>query len=502
MIRLSHTNRSLLALALLGFAAACTSEKIVYRGGVNFASPPTAGANFIGYYDVASKATVCGSCHADYQVRWAQTKHASAWSDLQATGAAATGVCSACHTVNNLGNAAADTAVGYRSTKDARYHDVQCESCHGTGLPHAAAPASSNHPLASIAVDTGVTSTCSGCHTGEHTPFVDEWKQKNVKGLSHSIVQSGTVGNTDPTCVGCHTVQGALNKWGINEAYKEQVATSAINSTNALPLVCATCHDPHGSPNDHQLRFSIRAATVDDNLCIQCHQRRADPSQVTTRNSVHSPEGPTLLGLAGWFPPGISAGDSIIGTHGTPSRNPTLCATCHVFRYTATDASGSFVQQVAGHRFIAAPCIDASGIPTSDQTCALPAKTFRSCVSGACHASETVARSLYTTDSLRIYQLIGQANSTVTKATALSATNCKLGGASYTTCLGTQFNVSLASSPGAFVHNPFLLEQLLVTSISQMQKDYGVVPDGPPVSMQTQLAPPPGWHKKAATPQR
>jgi len=71
--------------------------------------------------------------------------------------------------------------------------------------------------------------------------------------------------------------------------------------------------------------------------------RRADPSQVTTRNSVHSPEGPTLLGLAGWFPPGMSTSDSIIGTHGTPSRNPDLCATCHVSRFTATDkATGKF----------------------------------------------------------------------------------------------------------------------------------------------------------------
>jgi predicted CXXCH cytochrome family protein len=155
--------------------------------------------------------------------------------------------------------------------------------------------------------------------------------------LSHSIVQSGTVGNTDPTCVGCHTAQGFLNQFDPTANYVEKVATTAqITSANALPLVCATCHDPHGSDNDHQLRFALGAANIDNNLCIKCHQRRADPSQVTTRNTVHSPEGPTLLGLAGWFPPGMSAGDSIIGTHGTPSRNPTLCAGCHVSRYTST----------------------------------------------------------------------------------------------------------------------------------------------------------------------
>lgn len=464
----------LFVVAACLIATACTSERIVYRSGTNFAAPPSAAASFIGYFDVTNKQTVCGSCHIDFQTRWSATKHASAWADLQASGAA-TGTCQACHSVTNLGNGTTATAVGYNSTKDARYQDVQCESCHGPGLTHASSPTASNRPLASIKADTNATNGCGECHTGIHEPFVQEWKGTNAKGLSHSIVQSGTVGNADPTCVGCHTAQGALTQMGVTENYVEKTAT--ITTANALPLVCATCHDPHGSDNPHQLRFSIGAANVDDNLCIKCHQRRADPSQVTTRNSVHSPEGPTLLGLAGWFPPGMSAGDSIIGTHGTPSRNPDLCATCHVARFTATDhATGKFAFQSTGHRFIGAPCVDANGIPTASQSCDITAKTFRSCVSGSCHASETVARTLYVTDSVRIYLLIGQANSAIAKVNAATPAECKLGGPKYTSCLGTQFNVSLAQSPGAFVHNPFLIEQLLVASINQLQKDYGVTP--------------------------
>lgn len=449
----------------------------MYRSGTNFAAPPTAAGGFIGYYDVANKQTVCGSCHVDFQTRWSGTKHAAAWADLQASGAA-TDVCQACHSVSANGNGSASANVGYTSTKDARYHDVQCESCHGPGLTHASNPSEANRPLASIQADTNASNGCGQCHTGVHEPFVDEWKGTNATGLSHSIVQHGTVGNSDPTCVGCHTAQGALAQMGVTENYLEKVATSDITTSNALPLVCATCHDPHGSDNPHQLRFSISAANIDDNLCIKCHQRRADPSQVTTRNSVHSPEGPTLLGLAGWFPPGMSAGDSIIGTHGTPSRNPDLCATCHVARYTATDsATGNFVFQSTGHRFIAAPCVDNNGVPTADQSCDITGKTFRSCVSGSCHASETVARTLYITDSVRIYQLVASANSAIAKVQAADSSQCALGGPTYTSCLGTQFNVSLAQAPGAFVHNPFLIEQLLVASINQLQKDYGVTPN-------------------------
>lgn len=483
---------SLLAVLVVAYSAGCTSEKVVYRSGADFAAPSSAAGNFVGYYDVANKQTVCGSCHVDYQTRWSGTKHSKAWADLQASGRS-TGACASCHTVNNLGNAVTDTSVAYRSTKDDRYHDVQCESCHGPGLTHASNPLSTNRPLASIKADTGLGNGCGECHTGVHTPFVEEWKQKNAKGLSHSIVQSGTVGNADPTCVGCHTAQGFLNQYAPNTNYVEKVASSAqITAANAQPLVCATCHEPHGSGNSRQLRFSISAANIDDNLCIKCHQRRADPSQVTTRNSVHSPEGPTLLGLAGWFPPGMSAGDSIIGSHGTPSRNPQLCAGCHVARYTATDkATGAFAFQATGHRFIAAPCVDANGVPTPGQTCAITAKTFRSCVSAQCHASEAVARTLYLTDSARVQQLTATVNAAIAKVNAQKPADCKLGGPTYTSCLGAQFNVSLSLSPGNFVHNPFLIEQLLLASLAQLQKEYGVAPP-PSVSLEPQFIMPAG----------
>ncbi|MEP6621692.1 MAG: cytochrome c3 family protein [bacterium] len=481
--------RRLLGATVLALLAACTTENVVYRDAANFAAPPAAAKSFLGYADIANKRTVCGSCHLDAQARWSTTKHASAWNDLQSSGGA-TGTCEACHSVNDKGNAVTDTIAGYRSTKDARYHDVQCESCHGPGLTHASNPTSSNLPLASIKADTNATNGCGECHSGVHSPFVNEWRLSNFKGLSHSIVQSGTVGNADPTCVNCHTAQGALAQFDVTSNYAEKVAPSGITAANALPLVCATCHAPHGSDNTHQLRFSISAANIDENLCMKCHQRRADPSQVTTRNSVHSPEGPTLLGLAGWFPPGLSPGDSIIGTHGTPSRNTQLCAGCHVARFAATDkATGKFAFQATGHRFIAAPCVDANGVPTVSQDCSLAAKTFRSCATSSCHATEAVARTLYTTDSVRVYQLVASANSAIAKVKAKTPAACVLGSLPFTSCLGTQFNVSLATSPGGFVHNPFLIEQLLVGSINAIAKDYGVTPDSP-ASLTLQLRQP------------
>ena len=458
---------TVMALAVAG----CTSEKVVYKTGTDFAAPPSTAASFIGYFDETNKQTVCGSCHIDFQVRWKTTKHASAWADLQASGAAA-GYCNACHTVGAYGNAATDTLVGFTGSKDARYHDVQCESCHGAGLTHASGPNSSNHPLASIKADTTIKNGCGECHSGVHDPFVTEWQLSNFSGLSHSHIQSGASSNTDPTCKGCHSAQGALLAFGVTDNYAEK------NDATWQPIVCATCHDPHGSDNDHQLRFSIRAPNIDNNLCMRCHQRRSDPSTVTTRNSVHSPQGPTLLGVAGWFPPGMNTSDSIYGTHASTAKNPTLCAGCHVSRYTATDkATGKFVFQSTGHRFIAAPCVDANGQPTVDQSCTTTGMTFRACVNSGCHGSETAARSSYNTANARITTLINSLNTYITQAKAgpLKA-ECTFPTANkvYTTCNGASFNVSLAQSPASFVHNPFLIEQLLIGTINQMKKDYSL----------------------------
>jgi predicted CXXCH cytochrome family protein len=445
-------------------ATACTSDKIVYRDAQLFAAPPSAALNFVGYSDTATKKTVCGSCHVEKQGLWAQTKHASAWADLQASGGAAS-YCEACHAVSENGNAATVPS-GYSAVKDARYHDVQCENCHGAGLTHVTSPSNSNQPLASIKADTGLKNGCGECHSGVHNPFVDEWRLSK-----HSVTSTATTSiATDPYCQSCHTAQGALAAWGVNSNYVEK--TGPLQD-----IVCAVCHDPHGGPNSKQLRAPINVATTEGNLCTKCHQRRATSSDATAqgRNSIHSPEGPTLFGTAGWFPPGMSASDSIIGTHGTPSKNPTLCAGCHVTRYTSNDkATGKFVFQSTGHRFKATPCVDANGQPTVSQTCDVTAQTFRSCVSSQCHASESVARSAYTTASARIGVLQTELIRVIGLATAQPAKPCAFPQKTYTTCNGAAFNLSLSQKLGSVIHNPFLIEQLMIASISQMKKDYSI----------------------------
>lgn len=478
------TRRSGIHMAAVGIGAlmlisvnGCVDEKIVYRDGPNYAAPPTAAASFLGYTDEANKATVCGSCHVSQQAKWKETRHAGAWNTLEKSGSMQ-GYCQPCHTVNNLGNTTTDTTSGWRATKDARYHDVQCESCHSSGLAHVQKP-SRGQMLASAKADTGATQTngCSECHAGTHHPFVEEWR-KTRHATSYTRAYNGTTatapevpGGPRAACQGCHIGQRVLEAWGVNTNFVEK-SQGQTNATG-LGVTCVVCHDPHGGPNAKQLRFPMDSRDLENNLCMKCHYRRANPDFTGSQNSPHSPQGPMLLGEAGWWPPGVTVDTSLVATHGS-AKNPKLCATCHLNRYDVTDkATGKFVQTVTGHRFAAIPCVDANGAPTASQTCATTARSFKSCLGSGCHGTEGAARAIMTSSEGDIL-LLANALLPMLNDAKVPAGDKVAGKAS--TWRGATFNRNLALHPGSEVHNPFLAKALLRASIAQMAKDYGITP--------------------------
>ncbi len=462
----------LLVLSMASLSA-CFDEGGVYRNEQQLEEPPSAAGGFVGYTDTQAKVTACAACHAEKQAEWAQTKHASAWTDLQDSGHASA-VCEGCHTVGQNGNIDS-TAVGFEATGEDRYHDVQCESCHGPGLTHASDPTAANVPLAPAAVGVDLGTGCGECHQGTHQPFVNEWAQS-----MHA--QHNTHAEDNPSCQRCHTGEGALEALGVTADYIEK---PSLGKGNHLTITCVVCHDPHGSDNTAQLRLSLSAQSLDDNLCMKCHQLRGTPDP-TTPLGPHSPEAQTLLGTAGWRPPNMQLGGPIEATHGS-DRNPQLCASCHVRSFDVTDPStGDFVFHATGHLFVPIPCIDSAGLPTTG-SCPDSARSFASCASSSCHSSEDVARNLKEVAEQRIGSLVAELNGLIAQVPISEFDNTDN---QYTVAEGAQFNAELGASPGGAVHNPFLLEALLTASIQAVEDTYGVMPvSGAGVSLQRVLLP-------------
>jgi len=126
-----------------------------------------------GKYDIApSYATfqVCGSCHKEIMQSWQQTAHSHAYTTLVKNGDEQKEECVKCH-VLGMGSA------GGFDPKSPQpiLMDVQCESCHGSGVKHSMA--SKADKKGSILAKPG-PEICLNCHTAKWDPnfnYAEKW---------------------------------------------------------------------------------------------------------------------------------------------------------------------------------------------------------------------------------------------------------------------------------------------------------------------------------------
>jgi hypothetical protein len=395
-------HRASLCLGLLPvLLSGCTDT--VFRDREDFNPPPDAENKFLGYFTASDQQTTCGNCHVLHQADWAETAHSRAYAAL-AGNSAATDACFTCHTVSDKGNAVAGPA-GWDVVQDTAYHDVQCESCHGPGLDHVEAPdapgSASNPPLAHVGVlgpsgagdSASVAQSCGSCHNQNSGPGVRAYEEWAASGHARSLEEEPGVFVADnPSCASCHEGKASLAAWGVTANYAERGQTGGENH---LGQTCAVCHDPHGTARDPntdalipgQLRFPISTPDVNQNLCMKCHQRRSEPDQASSRGP-HSPQGPMLLGEAGYQPAGFQPDiQAVASTHGTEA-NPRLCAGCHINRLEGTDVTTGQPATSAGHLFLAIPCLDAGGLPdlvNHDCPRDAPSRSWAACTASGCH---------------------------------------------------------------------------------------------------------------------
>jgi hypothetical protein len=104
--------------------------------------------------------TQCQPCHGEQATQWQTTRHYRAFHSLEETNHDYSPSCFPCHTVG----------FGYVGgfllpSETPAMANVQCESCHGAGEEHMAAPAAGWSPSA--------TTQCTRCHTPENSPDFD-----------------------------------------------------------------------------------------------------------------------------------------------------------------------------------------------------------------------------------------------------------------------------------------------------------------------------------------
>ena len=484
----------LVAVACVAAASAmgCVSEKAT-------PSAPVRDAAFLGYSVPDTKQTTCGNCHVDVQAEWSQTKHASAWADLQASGHAIES-CNKCHTTNGATNTGPDTSGFFAATTDAAkklYQDVQCEACHGPGANHISAPGETQ-PIPTLVIDTTHGNGCASCHYDLHNPFTEQLAT-SVHGRAPDW--EGAAGSCQ---VNCHTVWGAISKFAPRSTAYLEYGTNPLTTTLKPGFTCALCHDPHDATNAGQLRFSLSATDSAQHACGKCHSRPpvTQASSWTSARGAHGDQFEVLMGNAGYMDPSYG---NIQGPmrHGTQDGS---CATCHMASGPVNTAAGAFAVQNTGHTFEVAPCLNPAMLSTGgvDTTaaCTEANRDFSACGTSSCHGSAAGARTAMDRVQgemkgyIRVLWVDANGNNAIdafptdsgwipklllhdaTRAAGTKRFGTTGADAAWTVAKGARYNALTFGSPnghgdGSFgVHNPPFYRAMLQGAVAQMRSTY------------------------------
>jgi len=295
---------------------------------------------------VGSPATNCRPCHNGTTGKmgkvdiWLTTLHATAYDSIPASERSFlqnSVSCLPCHTTGwdttvtiggfsdffrDNAHTHADT-LGMQNTKN-----VQCEDCH---KPYSTG----------IAYDTSYAAAkCGQCHGGDpHTPIYEDWK-KSMHAIS-KYTSSGkqTMTATNTQCAGCHTSEGMV-QWFNQTTITPSIVVADTSISNSI--ACAGCHDPHGSPNAHQLRLPIAQ------LCEKCHNPEYPQDSVGTAvgKAVHNSTAYMFEGKGGYEYPG-----SFYPSSAHTTALPNKCVTCHVATVTPASVTAN-TPVYTGHSFV------------------------------------------------------------------------------------------------------------------------------------------------------
>jgi predicted CXXCH cytochrome family protein len=244
------------------------------------------------------------------------------WRAYGVTGATS-GLCDGCHSVNfNV------------ERKTVTEWNVGCERCHGAGSDHAARPARANIINPSRLDPVAAVDVCVQCHSEGHPrPPIDDrqfhWPVGFRVGLRLADfwrLDDHTLGATDTL----HFADGTAreNRMQGNDFVQSLMYTRGVT--------CASCHDPHGTPNNADLIKSARL------VCLTCHGPRSPngPHTGTIEQHTHHQPGSAGSDCVSCHMPKIAQmlGDVMVRSHTfkfiVPAeaerlKMPDPCTKCH-----------------------------------------------------------------------------------------------------------------------------------------------------------------------------
>jgi DmsE family decaheme c-type cytochrome len=231
--------------------------------------------------------------------RAAAPQAASAQSGFAPTGDKA---CLECHESESV-TLVLKTPHAVRGDARTPFAQHQCESCHGASPDHIADPSSKSTALpfsgpnkASVEARNAM---CLTCH--------DNGLRLNWKGSQHE--------RNEVACTNCHTVHANKDPALVRTMQPQKCFTchgeqrAQANRASHHPIIegkviCADCHNPHGSPQEKML---VKARVTD--LCYKCHPDKRGPflgEHAPVREDCtlcHTPHGSTQARLLKERPP-------------------------------------------------------------------------------------------------------------------------------------------------------------------------------------------------------
>ena len=367
-------------------------------GGTDIATFDVTLAELPASYDWVGYEGCFDACHGSTDVTqagWLTTAHANAFENSLNTSAHGfrNESCYGCH------------AVGYEPTGEGgfisedvtpQFANIQCESCHGTGIDHPAGgmlpkpwnpgtgyekDVDGNYVIVDgvyqydEAYDGSNGYGCGLCHEGSRHGSFEEWAESGHANLE--LWEDDGEGGLDPnhaitgtSCSRCHNGAEFVNQT-VRGNPAEEILEEDYDPDIVL-IGCATCHDPHTDQYAAQLRIDsagtvgIPFSDTDDvptmiegglgNICITCHEGRRDRGDYDSRiwsGSGHfgphgNPQGPMLFGIMGADLGNPATVVDYDAEHAHETWNEDSCVTCHMYRkdYESSDSPALW-----GHNF-------------------------------------------------------------------------------------------------------------------------------------------------------